>query len=299
MTSAVVIAVDIGGTSIKAARIRGDEVTAELGRPTPVAQGQDAVVAAVLDMVRALAAPDGPAAVGVVAPGAVDGENGVFRYSANLGWHDVPMRAVLHDATGLPVAIGHDVRSAGLAEAAFGATRETTDALVVMLGTGVAGLVTSGGVPVTGAGGLAGEIGHIPVWPDGEKCPCGQRGCLERYSSASAIARRYAQLTAAGATSATAADIAARLEDDAVAAQVWDEATTALGLALATATMLLDPELIVIGGGLSAAGDALLLPVREELQRRVTWREVPRLELSPLGARAGIFGAALLARTLI
>lgn len=294
MTRAV-IAVDVGGTAIKAGRVRGDTVLTELSRPTPVADGPAAVVEAIRTIVRDLIedADGDAAAIGVIAPGEVDDAAGIFRYSANLGWRDVPMRELLTSDVSLPIAIGHDVSAAGLAEAAFGATRGARDSLLVMLGTGVAGFITVGGQPHVGARGLGGEIGHIPVWPDGEACPCGQRGCLERYASAAAVARHYEQRSG---RSLSAAEVAARLDSDEDAAAVWLDATTALGMALATATMLIDPELIVLGGGLSAAGGDLLTPVAAEVTRRVTWRPVPRLGVSTLGSRAGLLGAALAAQ---
>jgi glucokinase len=225
-------------------------------------------------------------------PGDVDAEAGVARFSANLGWRDVPLRALLRDDLGLPAVLDHDVRAAGLAERTIGLARARDDCLVAVIGTGIAGVITSAGRHVPGARSLAGELGHVAVWPDGDACPCGQRGCLERYASAAAIARRYAER---GGERLDAAGVVARIGHDPVAAAVWSEALEALGIALAACTMLLDPELIVLGGGLAAAGDALLGPVRAALASRVIWRAVPAVELSTLGSRAGLLGSAILA----
>jgi len=289
-----VIAVDVGGTSIKGAvvDVNGTVLHAR-SWPTPAAEGPDRVIGAIRGAVRDLTADSGAAAaVGVVVPGAVDSDAGIATYSANLGWRDVPLRDLLAGDTGLPCVLDHDIRAGGVAEHTIGKTAGVDDSLTLIIGTGVAGLITSGGRFVRGAGGIAGEAGHLPVWPDGEPCPCGQRGCLERYASAAAIGRRYAARTG---TAATSADIVGRLETDPVAALVWHEATSALGIALASCTMLLDPSVIVLSGGLSAAGERLLEPVRAELASRVVWRPAPAVELSDLGARAGLLGAAILA----
>ncbi len=297
-----VVAVDVGGTTIKGAVV---SAAGEMLRPseteTPVASGPDEVVRAVRAFTRSLVdaagsagtgAPGEVAAVGVVVPGSVDAANGVARFAANIGWRDVPLRSLVSDDTGLPAVLDHDVRAAGLAEATLGSTGGVGDALLVVIGTGIAGHLTVAGQPVSGSTGVAGEIGHVPVWPDGEPCPCGQRGCLERYASASGISRRYLDRT--GRT-AGADEILLLRPDDVVAEQVWREAIEALAVALASYTMLLDPEVVVIGGGLSRAGTQLLEPLRAALSERVGWRPCPRLELSTLGARAGLLGAAILA----
>lgn len=292
MPGSAVVAVDVGGTSIKAAVL--DDRGATLRRhdaPTPVAEGPDAVVAAVRQAVRELAGPD-IQAVGVVVPGVVEVGEGVARYSANLGWRDVPLGSLVAGDVGVPVAIEHDVRAAGSAERILGRARGVADCLIVVLGTGIAGVVVSGGQHVRGATDLAGEIGHVPVYPDGEPCACGQRGCTETYASAAAIARRYSERTG---RRLTAEQIAAVRATDPAAAQVWGDATTALGVALAGYTMLLDPSLVVLAGGLSAAGPALRDPVRAALAERLVWRPAPAVELSPLAGRAGQYGAALFA----
>jgi glucokinase len=287
-----VLALDVGGTGMKAAVI--DEHGASLRtseRPTPAGDGPDAVVAAIRAIARELSGPD-VAAVGTVVPGSVDVAAGIARYSANLGWRDVPIRDLLIRDLALPVTLEHDVRGAGLAETTFGRARGVSDCLIMIIGTGIAGVLRSGGTMLRGAGDLAGEIGHIPVYPDGEPCACGQRGCLETYASAAALSRRYHARS--GRESDARAIGSARATDEDAAA-VWDEAARALGIGLATYTMLLDPTTIVLGGGLAEAGDALLDPVRDELEQRLTWRPAPTLQLSALGAHAGQLGAAVLA----
>lgn len=287
-----VLALDVGGSSIKGVVLDDLGIARRtLARATPADQGPDSVVAAVRAAARELLGAD-VAAAGVVVPGSVDVAAGVARYSANLGWRDVPLRDLLVDDLGLPVVLDHDVRAAGVAETTLGSARGIADCLIMIIGTGIAGVVRSHGETIRGAADLAGEIGHVPVYPDGETCACGQRGCLESYASAAAIARRYR--ARAGRAADTRAVLAARGSDPDAAA-VWDDATRALGIALASYTLLLDPTMIVLGGGLAAAGTALLDPVRHALTGRLTWRAVPELALSPLGNRAGQLGAAVLA----
>src|SRR5262245_43505659 len=137
-----------------------------------------------------------PAGVGLAVPGIVTAATAV--YSANIGWRDVPVSAFV--PAGLPAMLGHDVRTGGLAERVLGAGRDEGDFLFLPIGTGIAGAIVLAGEPYGGSGGWGGEIGHAPVWPDGEKCACGQIGCLETYASAASIARRYAARTGDQAT---------------------------------------------------------------------------------------------------
>jgi glucokinase len=289
-----VLAVDLGGTAIKGAVVDGyGRIRRELLRPTPVAQGPEAVVAALEAAVTELAGDDGVGVVSAVVPGVVDIEAGRVVFAGNLGLRDVPIRERLAAVTGLPTVVEHDVRAAGVAERTIGAARGSGDHIIAVCGTGIAASVCVGGEVVLGANGVAGEFGHIPVWPDGELCPCGQRGCLERYASAAAIARHYAEH--GGEPGVSAREVAERRAGDPAAAQAWDEACQALAIGIAGAAALLDPDLIVIAGGLSEAGPTLLDPVRAEVAARLSWRDVvPGVCGSVLGARAGVMGAAVL-----
>jgi glucokinase len=280
-----VVALDVGGTLMKGAVVDHDGTTTAVEqRPTPRQPDTvDGILRFAADLVRAAGTPD---AVGLAVPGIVDEEHGIARYSTNLGWHDLPLRATATEHLGLPVALVHDVRAGALAEAQFGAAQGASDFLFLPIGTGIAGTVFVGGEPYRGADGMAGEIGHAPV-PGDEPCACGQRGCLETYASAAALVRRY------GDPTLTAADIVA--SSDPRARKVLTEAISALAFALTTYTMLLDPELIVIGGGLAEAGDTLLGPLRAELASRITWRPPPRVTRAGLGASAGRLGAAIAA----
>lgn len=298
-----VIAVDVGGTTIKGAVVDADgRFLREVVRSTPAARGPDAVIGELQAIVTELTttrsrSPASVRAVAVVVPGVVDAAAGRAEFSANLGFRGLPLRDLVQASVGLPTLLEHDVRAAGVAERTVGIANGADDHLLAVIGTGIAGVIHAGGQPVRGAGGIAGELGHIPVWPDGEPCPCGHRGCLERYASASSIARRYVELGGKAGTSAN--EVAARRMSDPAAGRTWEEATEALAIAFVTCAMLLDPEMIVLAGGLSAAGDALLAPVSAQLAARLSWREPPPVRLSPLGGRAGLVGAAVLAWQLV
>jgi glucokinase len=294
----VVVAVDVGGTAIKGLLVDADgQVRGSADRPTPRAEGPDAVVAGIRatvgDLVTtAASAGEAVRAVGVAVPGEVDPDAGIARYSANLGWRDVPGTAFTAGVVdGVPVVLDHDVRSAAVAELAVGRARGVAEACLVVIGTGIASVGITRGEPVVGARGLAGELGHVPVRPGGEPCACGQFGCLETYASAAAVARRH---RAAGGAALEAHEVvAAAVAGDVLAARVWDEAVQALGTALVSVTMLTDPELVVLAGGLAEAGDALLDPLRAAVAAGLAWRPPPRIEISPLGGRAGRHGIAL------
>lgn len=291
-----VLAVDLGGTTIKGAVIDAQGRTLrELVRPTPASSGGSEAALAALDAVVVELARGEPAVrvVSAVVPGVVDVEAGRIVFAGNLALRDVAVRQRLAALTGLPTVLEHDVRAAGVAERTIGAARESDDHIVVVCGTGIAASASTGGAVIAGAHGVAGELGHVPVRPHGELCRCGQRGCLERYASAAAIARRYIAL--GGEPGASAREVAGRRSGEAAAARAWEEACEALAIALAGVAALLDPELIVISGGLAEAGEELAAPVREKLVARLGWRSVvPELRCSALGARAGMLGAAVL-----
>lgn len=300
MQAPVVAALDVGGTSIKAALIdRDGRVLLETRRPTGAQWGPDAVVQGIVELAAELAAnPDlAVVAVGTCVPGSVDANAGVARLAVNLGWQDVPLAAMIAGRTGLPVALGHDVRTAVLAEA-----RSTSDVagslFFIAIGTGIAGGLATAGVVEDGATGLSGEVGHLVVRPGGALCGCGNHGCLETVASASRIADRYAAAT--GRTGGSAADIAALVEaGDEAAQQIWTEAVNALADALAAVTVLMDPGRIVIGGGLSLAGNTLTDPLTAALATRLTFHRPPPITVSSLGDRAGVLGAALRAWDLV
>ncbi|MFI0718722.1 ROK family protein [Streptomyces sp. NPDC021224] len=301
-----VIALDVGGTGMKAALVAADgTLLHEDRRPTGRKRGPDAVVAAILDFaadlrdhgVREFGEP--AAAAGVAVPGIVDDVRGIAAYAANLGWRDVPLRDLLSARLdGVPVALGHDVRSGGLAEGRIGAGQGTDRFLFLALGTGIAGAIGIDGRIEAGAHGYAGEIGHVVVRPDGPECGCGQRGCLETLASAGAVSRAWA--AAGGGPDANAADCARAVEaGDPRAIEVWRDAVDALAAGLVTGFTLLDPRMLIIGGGLAEAGDTLFGPLRSAVESRITFQKLPLIVPAALGDTAGCLGAGLLAWDLL
>ncbi|MEV4680946.1 ROK family protein [Streptomyces kurssanovii] len=301
-----VIALDVGGTGMKAALVGADgTLLHEARRPTGRERGPDAVVESILGFAADLRAHgqehlgQAAEAAGVAVPGIVDAEHGIAVYAANLGWRDVPMRELLSSRLdGVPVALGHDVRTGGLAEGRIGAGRGTDRFLFVPLGTGIAGAIGIAGTIEAGAHGCAGEIGHIVVRPGGPACGCGQRGCLETLASAAAVTRAWS--AAAGDPTADAADCARAVEaGDKAATRVWQEAVDALADGLVTALTLLDPRTLIIGGGLAEAGETLFSPLRAAVEERVTFQKLPTIVPAALGDTAGCLGAGLLAWDLL
>jgi glucokinase len=299
MTSGdLVIGVDVGGTTIKAALFDSDGLEySRSERPTPRHFGPDAVIATTIQAIvelRAQVSDTRLRAVGIVVPGVVDAQQGIAVYAVNLGWQQVPLRQIVTDAVGLPVMVDHDVRAAGLAELELGAGRGLREVLFVALGTGVAAAVITRGQVSTGATDRAGELGHLPVFPDGERCACGQRGCTETYASAAALSRRYS--AAGGMGDVPAEDVISRAAaGDPIADGVFQDAITALGRALVSYVLLMDPELILIGGGMAASGAALLHPLTREVQAGLAWRQAPAISIGQFAGDAGRRGAALLA----
>jgi glucokinase len=295
-----VVGVDLGGTETKAALVDavGDIVVER--RRDAAAGGVDGVahveaIAALVDELRSCSVEQ-PSALALVVPGIVDEENGLGIYSKNLGWKDVPFRDLVASRCELPTAFGHDVRAGALAEYRLGAAQGFRDVVFMPIGTGIAAALVSDG-RVYSAGGYAGEIGHVDTG-HGEECSCGLRGCFEAIASASAIARRYSARS--GRPTDTAEEVSRLVpQGDPDARAVWDEAVDAACFALAWTAGVLAPEAVVIGGGLSLAGELLFDPLRRGLESRLSFQRVPLVLPAALGDRAGCLGAALLAQELV
>lgn len=300
-----VLGLDIGGTAIKSALVAPDGRALTTVAHHPVhAAGRDpeAIVGTVLDHAADLldtAAAQGIAvrALGVAACGVIDESAGVAVFSASFGWRDVPLRRLLAERTGLPVALGHDVRAGGVAEARLGAGRGHEVFLFVPVGTGVGAAVMLGGRPFTGGHWRAGELGHVVVRPGGDRCGCGQRGCLSTLAGGPALVKRYRRLAGldGGAPADAATVVRLATEGDRIAAGVWAEAVAALADSLALGVTLFDPSAVLVGGGLARSGDLLLHPLREQLAERLTFQVMPEVLPAALGDEAGCLGAGLLA----
>lgn len=316
MSGPFAIGVDVGGTRLKAGLVDDHgAVLVETVRDTPARTSapdvlEDAVVGVVSEL---LGRVDGPvAAVGIGAAGFVDAERGVVVFAPHLPWRDHPLRDRLAERLDVPVLVDNDANAAGWAEHRFGAGRGETHLAVITLGTGIGGAVITHGRLQRGRHGLAGEFGHQQMVPGGRPCECGHDGCWEQYVSGSVVGRAGQQLVRAGGAPALdelCGGDPARLTGEHVtrAARAGDPASVAvlaevgerLGDGLAGVVAALDPGRVVVGGGLSEAGDLLLRPARTALSRRLVGgahRSVPDVVAARLGARAGLVGAADLAR---
>jgi glucokinase len=295
----VVVALDVGGTGMKCALVHPEGRVLHTERHlTRADRGPEAVTETIITVALGLAErarSEGfePAAIGLVVPGVVDEANGIAVWSSNVGFRDVPMRDLVAARSGLPAALGHDVRAGGMAEARLGAGRGEPHVLFIAIGTGIAAAHVVDGVAFAGAHGAAGEVGHVIVRPGGPPCACGGHGCLESLASASAIGRTYARLS--GIPDSTAFDVATRAAaGESLARTVWTDAVDALADGLLTSQALYDAGTIVIGGGLAEAGEALLAPLRAALDSKKRFLRLPRVERAALGDTAGCLGAALL-----
>jgi glucokinase len=317
VTVVITAGVDLGGTKIQAVVMRGQQVAGQARRPTPQSAAGD-VVAAMADLVRESLALAGVTAeelqaVGVGSPGVVDSETGVVSRAANVPGFDegVALGPELSKALGaVPVMVDNDVRVAVVGEHRLGAGRGYSDLLGVFVGTGVGGGLVLSGQLRRGLG-AAGEIGHAVVHPDGRRCSCGRRGCLEAYAGRQGIERQARKRQAAGTHTSlfqtmekmgrdrlTSGVIAQALKDgDRLAHELIDDAVKALGAALASAQNLLDMEAIVLGGGLAdKLGPDFVERVDKAMRPHVfaTHRSTPVLPTG-LGDLSGAVGAAVAA----
>ena len=308
------IGVDVGGTKIAAGVVdEGGVVLAEQRVESP-ARDAHAIEEAIATLVARLRAEHEVAAVGVGAAGYVDRTRSVVLFAPNLAWREVALRAGLETRIGLPVVVENDANAAAWGEFAFGAGEDIDDLLLLTVGTGVGGGIVLDGHLHRGAFGVAAEVGHLRIVPDGRLCGCGNHGCFEQYASGTALVRGARDEAIGG--SLLARDLLDRAGGDPAritgpliteAARDGDPFAIAqfatlgrwLGEGLASLADVLDPAVAVIGGGVSAAGDLLLTPIREAFLGQVSGRgHRPLLEVRPalLGNRAGMIGAADLAR---
>jgi glucokinase len=292
----IVVGVDLGGTKIAAGLVTpGGQVHAARTVATPASDGADAVVACVIaeiEHTRRAAGDSRVTGVGVATPGIVAPPGRlVFATPALPGWGGVDLAERIEAATGLPTTVRNDGQAAAWGEWRCGAGRRSTNLVMLTLGTGVGGGIVSAGRLLEGGHGAGGRLGHLSVDDDGILCWCGARGCLEQYASGTAIAR------AAGAATAREVIAAAR-RADARARDVVRAAAGALSAAIATLVNVLDPEVIVIGGGVAQAAELFLDDVVAGARRRLLpaladgWRLAP----AELGGLAAVCGAGLLAR---
>jgi glucokinase len=305
------VGVDVGGTKIAAMRVGpSGEVLERVQMPTPTGDSMEAVLAAVESATGSVTGPS-VSVIGVGVPGLVEFATGTLRFAPNLPFRDLPLKARLEAATGLPCQVDNDANVAAWGEYRLGAGQGSTDMLLVTVGTGIGGGIVSGGRMLRGARGFGGEIGHIIVEPGGPLCGCGNRGCWEQVASGRAIGR-LGQEAAARHPDSLVAELAegdpdrvsginvtdAALKGDPVAVGILAEVGRRLGEGISGLVNILDSDLVVVGGGAVAAGELLLGPAREVFRRTIEapdHRPAVPLVAARMGNDAGAVGAALLA----
>ena len=318
MSDRYIVGVDLGGTSINVGVVPydGGTVLGMRSLPTDVRRGAKFVVDRMVRMIRAAMKDaqregdipaDGFLGIGVGSPGPLDRETGTVIETPNLGWRNFPLRDLIANAIGLTAVLDNDANCAALGEYWQGAGRNVRNLVAVTLGTGIGGGIVLDGRVFHGASDLAGEIGHMTIDSTGRKCNCGNYGCLEAYASGPAIAARAVEGLEAGATSLlpslvngdlsrlTAETVyEAIVTGDVYAKEVMRETAKFLGTGLANLINVLNPDMIVISGGVTRAGEHLLEPLRAEVRRRAFRKgfETCEIVVSELGGMAGVVGAA-------
>jgi glucokinase len=291
------IGVDIGGTKIAAGLVNATgAVGTLLARPTP-SNDPDALIAAVVELVEELAHPGAFDTVGVAVAAFLDHRREHVYLSPNIAWSDFPLHARLESALARPVVLENDANAAGWAEFRHGAGQGTQSMVMLTIGTGVGGAIVDRGSLLTGGFGVGGELGHIVVEPLGISCGCGSQGCLEQYASGTALVREAGKLLGRDVSST---ELMALFEaGNPLAFQALEGVGDYLGRGIASLVAVLDPEVIVLGGGVAAAGGLLLAPVMASFERNYGpfgKRPSPRIIVAELGNTAGVVGAADLAR---
>lgn len=326
MTPQYYVGIDLGGTAIKLALVSMEgNIVYQSTLPTEARQGGDSILYRMTDMLgdalKAMSlSQEAVKGIGIGTPGFMDIHTGLVHEAVNLGWKQYPLREKLSKLTGLPVFVDNDANCAALGEMWKGAGAGAKDLLCMTLGTGVGGGVILNGQIYHGAKGTAGEIGHMSVKPEqGFRCNCGKLGCLETITSATGIVRlaldaltavqgddraksRSSRLSvvlkAKGSLEAKDVLDAAR-EGDLLALEIVDQVAYYLGFALGNYTVLFNPEIIVIGGGVSQAGNVLFQPIRKQYRQFALPHLTGDIQIVPavLGNNAGVIGAAWLVHT--
>ena len=311
------VGVDLGGTNIVAGALPEDgasDVIALRTEPTRAEQGADAVVDRIVRMIDAVivetlaqtgARRDDIVGIGVGAPGPLDRERGIVVTTPNLGWTNFPLRDVIAQRTRLPVRIDNDANCATLGEWWLGAARGARNVIGMTIGTGIGGGIILGGRLYHGASDVAGEIGHATIDITGRRCKCGNYGCLEAYASGPSIADRareaigadddalLVRMVGGDLSRITAATVyeAAKLGDD-VALDVVRETSRFLGAGIANLLNIFNPDVVVIAGGVTQAGETLFGPLRREVRKRAFRPAVDACQIVPgVLAAAGVVGA--------
>jgi glucokinase len=307
------VGVDIGGTKVAAGVV--DEAGQVIDRERRNTPGHDVAdtESIIVEVVHALATRHDVSSVGIGAAGWIAADHSTVLFAPHLAWRNEPLRDALAGRIGVPLIVENDANAAAWAEYRFGAAQGQPVVVCVTLGTGIGGGLVAGGSVYRGAYGVACEYGHMTLVPDGRRCACGNLGCWEMYASGRALARDARELAAdSPAAAARMIELAGSIDDltgpvVTAAAAAGDPAAQSicttmgrwLGRGLANLAAVIDPSMFVIGGGVSAAGEILLRPAREEFAHTLTgrgFRPLASVVLAALGPEAGLVGAADLAR---
>jgi glucokinase len=307
-----VLGLDIGGTKLAAGVVDPTGAVRSFAIVASDAnRGPAAVLATLFDLGRKVVAdaglaPENLAATGIACGGPLDPAAGVVIDPPHLpGWRDVPVTALAEHELGAPAVLDNDATAAAVGEHRFGVGRDVSNLVYLTISTGIGGGLILRGRPYRGSTGNAGELGHVTVDRFGRRCRgCGRRGCLEAYASGTSIAERAAEAiadpgvrsTLTGLDRPTAADVsAAARQGDPLAVRLWRETTDVLVCGLSSLVNVYEPDLVVLGGGVTEAGDLLLDPVRQGVRAEAMGPRPPRLELTAAGSRVGVLGAAAVA----
>lgn len=292
------IGVDIGGTAIKAALVGTAGQVLQSAQAPTTPEHPDHIVKTVVDLVHNLSTGNDIKRVGVAVAAFLSKDRELIELSPNIAWTNRPLRQELSEALNMKVVVENDANAAGWAEFVLGAGQGSQSMVMFTLGTGVGGAVIEAGKLVIGARGQAAELGHIIVDPDGELCGCGQRGCLEAVASATAAVKRLRAETGDETLTTQTLETWLGARSD-IREQFFKRAADALARAILTVHSVLDPELVVIGGGMvDKTGGAIVELTSSELRRLNTGRRstvLPTIRPATLGNAAGVVGAALLA----
>ncbi|AFM07748.1 ROK family protein [Corynebacterium pseudotuberculosis] len=313
-SDAVTVGFDIGGTNMRAAAVTSDgQIIDSMSVPTP--STPELLESGIIGLVDTLKQKHEVSAVGLAVAGFLDPDCEVVRFAPHLPWRDRHVRAELSDALGLPVRLEHDANSAAWGEYRFGAAQGADNWVLFAVGTGIGATLMHQGEIYRGAFGTAPEFGHLTVVPGGRTCSCGKRGCLERYCSGTALETTAREMIAAGkATESVLIDyladgslsgkriMAAASDGDQLACAVVEDFAQWMGRALSVVADVLDPGLIMIGGGVSTASALYIDTAVETMAASMVgagYRPLPTVSCAKLGGDAGMIGVSDLARQLV
>ena len=309
----MIAGIDIGGTKIAIALATADyEIKTKRIFPTQTSDGANRILERILNELEILIEQEQAELlkIGVACAGPLDVRQGLILSSPNLpGWFEFPIVEIIRRRMEVPVVLENDANAAALAEQKFGAGKGFNNLLYVTISTGIGGGIIADGKLIHGRTGNAGEIGHITVIPNGIRCGCGARGCLEAVCSGTGIARRFVEKIKSGADSRvigrvqnieqiTAKHIAeAAAEGDPLAIDIWEETIFYLSIGLGNLIVMFEPEAIILGGGVSMTGEQLFRPLQEQISNHVKILPAEKIQIlhAGLGAESGIYGALALA----